>query len=194
MRYYTYFHTRNDTGTVFYIGKGSNNRYKSLENRNKHWSNIVNKCGFEPHIAAYWQTEKDAFDHEKFLILCYKDLGLDITNVTSGGDGVDSETAKVICERMRREGRGLFSLTKEQKTALAIFIGKKGGRARALSGDLQKLGKEHGYKGGIAGGPKAASITNAQRYKCLTCGMITTPGNIAKHQIASKHNGKERIL
>lgn len=86
MKHYTYFHTRNDTGMVFYVGKGQNNRAHDL-GRNPHWNHVASKCGHTVHIAAKWETEKEAFEHEKFLILCFKGLGHKLTNMTEGGDG-----------------------------------------------------------------------------------------------------------
>lgn len=86
MNHYTYLHTRNDTGAVFYIGKGSGSRAHA-EGRNEHWNRVVAKYGYTVHILAKWETEKEAFEHEKFLILCFKDLGAPLTNMTDGGDG-----------------------------------------------------------------------------------------------------------
>jgi hypothetical protein len=86
--FYTYFHTRNDTGAVFYVGKGRGSRAHSVTFRNSHWQRIVAKCGHTVHIASQWDCEKDAFDHEKFLILCFKDMGVPLCNMTNGGEGV----------------------------------------------------------------------------------------------------------
>jgi len=81
MTYYTYMHTRNDTGKVFYIGKGQKRRAWTLIRRNKHWTSIVKKHGFTVHILAEWPTEKEAYDHEEFLIACFRTLSDDITNI-----------------------------------------------------------------------------------------------------------------
>lgn len=86
MNYYTYFHTRNDNGAVFYIGKGLGSRAYD-KGRNEHWNRIVEKHGHKVHIAASWETEAEAFEHEKFLILCFKDMGVGLTNMTPGGEG-----------------------------------------------------------------------------------------------------------
>lgn len=84
--YYTYFHTRNDTGEVFYIGKGKAWR-ANMTNRNKMWKAIAEKHGFSVHIASNWKTEKEAFDHEIFLIDCFRSIGCKLANMTDGGDG-----------------------------------------------------------------------------------------------------------
>jgi hypothetical protein len=84
--FYTYAHIRKDTGKIFYIGKGSGRRMYRKDARNRHWHNIVNKVGFEPIVLAKWDLEKDAFEHEKFLIECFKDNQI-LVNQSSGGDG-----------------------------------------------------------------------------------------------------------
>lgn len=97
-QFYTYFHTRNDTGAVFYVGKGCGDRARHVNRNNPHWRNIVAKHGHTVHIASRWSTEGEAFEHERFLILCFKDLGLRLANMTDGGEGVSglrhSDTTK----------------------------------------------------------------------------------------------------
>lgn len=85
--FYTYCHTRNDNGLIFYIGKGVNNRLNH-KSRNVYWKNIANKHGFKAEILAYWNTEKEAFDHEKLLINCFNDMGYKLANLTNGGGGI----------------------------------------------------------------------------------------------------------
>ncbi len=92
LQFYTYFHTRNDTGAVFYVGKGSKARAFDCD-RNAYWKNIVKKCGHTVHIASRWATEAEAFEHEKFLILCFKDLGAPLANLTDGGEGTSGWVA-----------------------------------------------------------------------------------------------------
>lgn len=85
--FYTYFHTRNDTGAVFYVGKGKGARAHSNK-RNVLWKRISEKHGHTVHIASRWTTETEAFEHEKFLIACFKDMGTPLANMTDGGEGV----------------------------------------------------------------------------------------------------------
>jgi group I intron endonuclease len=80
-------HIRKDSNQPFYIGKGSGNRAYWAHGRNKHWSHIAKKHGFDVAILANWASEKDAFEHEKFLIWCFKDMGASLVNLTDGGDG-----------------------------------------------------------------------------------------------------------
>lgn len=93
--FYTYSHTRNDTGAVFYVGKGKDRRAYSKSDRNKHWQNIVAKHGHTVHIASRWSTETEAFEHEKFLIACFKDMGAALCNITDGGEGSSGHVMSV---------------------------------------------------------------------------------------------------
>jgi hypothetical protein len=83
----TYSHHKPD-GTLFYIGKGSLKRAHAKDNRNPYWKNIVAKHGYKVEVLAQWPTEAEAFEHEKFLISCFRDMGFTLANITSGGDGV----------------------------------------------------------------------------------------------------------
>lgn len=82
--FYTYAHIRKDTGKIFYIGKGSGRRMYRKDARNSHWHNIVKKAGYEPILLAKWNSQNEAYDHEKFLIKCFEGS---LVNQSSGGDG-----------------------------------------------------------------------------------------------------------
>jgi hypothetical protein len=88
MSFYTYIHTKKDTGEIFYVGKGQNNRAFHKYDRSKYWQNTVKKHGYEVSILAHWENEVDAYEHEKLLILCFKDMNINLVNLTNGGDGV----------------------------------------------------------------------------------------------------------
>jgi hypothetical protein len=87
MMHYTYVHYRASDGLPFYVGKGKGRRAWSHQNRNQHWKNTCSKHGIKVQIAAEWKTESEAFEHEKFLILCFKDMGVCLVNQTNGGEG-----------------------------------------------------------------------------------------------------------
>lgn len=88
--FYTYIHMTADTGRVFYVGKGADRRIHRKDARNQHWKNVVAKHGYVAHKLADWPTEKEAFEHEKFLIWCYKSMGVKLVNQSGGGDGNDA--------------------------------------------------------------------------------------------------------
>ena len=84
--YYTYGHYKADSKELFYIGKGKGNRAHERDSRSDFWRNIVNKHDYTVEIFADWPTEKEAFEHEKFLIECFRELTV-LCNLTNGGDG-----------------------------------------------------------------------------------------------------------
>ena len=72
-------------GEVFYVGKGSGDRFKNVGKRNKHWRNIVSKYGFYAEIVIHFNTEVCAFSFEISIISYY---GIEnLCNLTSGGEG-----------------------------------------------------------------------------------------------------------
>ena len=109
----TYAHTKQD-GTIFYIGKGVEKRAYDTKSRNKHWQNIVAKHGFKTVILANWETEQDAFEHEKVLIACFRDMGYKLANLTDGGEGNSGykwtpEQCKTLSEAHKGINKGLFA-------------------------------------------------------------------------------------
>lgn len=97
--FFTYAHLRASDMAVFYIGKGLLKRITSSCNRNTHWRRTVAKHGLITQEVAAWESERDALDHEKFLIWCFRDMGVALTNLTSGGEGL-SNPSKEVREKM----------------------------------------------------------------------------------------------
>lgn len=86
--FYTYVHTRADDGKAFYVGKGRGGRATSTRSRNPRWHSTAKKHGVHVDIVARWASESDAFEHEKLLIACFRDMGHPLCNLTDGGDGI----------------------------------------------------------------------------------------------------------
>lgn len=103
--YYTYAHSTPD-GKVFYIGKGVKDRAFSKSDRSLKWKGVLKKFrGYSVQILADWKTEEDAYKHEQFLIQCFKDMGHELVNQTSGGKGAldycfSEEVRKLKSEQM----------------------------------------------------------------------------------------------
>jgi hypothetical protein len=108
--YYTYLHFKADSGELFYVGKGkrARGRANSHLNRSQYWHRVVAKHGLRVEIAASWSDEETAYLHEKFLIACFRDIGVPLVNLTDGGDGVrglrhSKEFSAWQSERVKRE-------------------------------------------------------------------------------------------
>ena len=82
--FYVYIHKRPIIGTVFYVGKGRDERAWVEKSRNPHWRNVVNKHGgFDTEIIKQGMTEPEAYAFEAETILKY---GIEnLTNQTLGG-------------------------------------------------------------------------------------------------------------
>lgn len=89
-RFYVYEHTRRDTGQVFYVGKGSGKRANcaSRHHRSEFWQRVASKAhGFDVRLVVVGIDEELAFLAERERIDQLRRLGLQLTNLTDGGDG-----------------------------------------------------------------------------------------------------------
>jgi hypothetical protein len=86
--FYVYEHIRPDTGTVFYVGKGSKKRAYTKFRNNPYWNNVVNKVkSFQVRFVAINLDEELALLVEKERIDQLRKLGYTLTNLTDGGGG-----------------------------------------------------------------------------------------------------------
>jgi len=91
-KFYVYEHWRLDRDECFYVGKGSGNRAYIMVARNRHHKAIVaklNRIGsaMEVRIVASGLTEEDAFSLESERINFWEIAGVDLCNMTKGGEG-----------------------------------------------------------------------------------------------------------
>lgn len=175
----------------FYIGKGQKNRYRVKANRNNYWKNVVLKHGFDAQILCKWKTEQEAFEHEKFLIQCFKDMNYDLVNMTEGGEGTsgwipsDSWRKKRSDYQKKNFVNPMFNEQSKQK------------RTKTITGKL--LSKEHRDKIGLSlignqntKGKKQTEQSNVLRSKKLLgnkngLGTIqTTESNLKRSQSLKK--------
>ena len=85
--FYTYAHYA-PNGKIFYIGKGIKDRAYSFSDRSDNWKRAVkDNKGLKIEILAHWDTEQEAFEHEKVLIDCFADMMHPLVNKTKGGKG-----------------------------------------------------------------------------------------------------------
>ena len=171
MKFYTYCHTRNDNGKIFYIGLGSGNRrYKSITNRNKHWHNIVNKAGFSHEILAFWKNREEAASHEIVLISSFRDMGYELANKSSGGE-LSALGMKHSSESRKKISLALKGKPHSKEHNDKVSIAKKGKNHHMYG---KHLSKEHKEKLSIAGSKRVLSeehklkIGNANKVRVLS--------------------------
>jgi len=137
--FYTYAHYKPDN-SVFYIGKGQGRRAFDKISRSKKWKELVAKEGdYKVEILAQWPTEQEAFEHEIFLIECFKDMGANLVNVSKGGYGASGyrHTAEYV-EHMKSimagSGNAFFGKAHSLITKEKISQAKKKNPTKAWLG------------------------------------------------------------
>lgn len=85
--FYVYEWFNEDTGEVFYVGKGKNKRYKDVKIRNQYFKNYYNKYNCNVRKVHQGLSEKDAFNIEIEFIKKYRDIGQCKCNIANGGEG-----------------------------------------------------------------------------------------------------------
>jgi hypothetical protein len=105
---FAYIHCK-PTGVPFYVGKGALRRAKYLGERNQHHQNIVAKYGKENILVGMLEcsTPEIAYDLEAGIIKCLRRSGVDLCNLTAGGDGGRSpseETRKRLSDAAKKRG------------------------------------------------------------------------------------------
>lgn len=116
--YYVYEWYIVDTGHIFYVGKGTRNRYKVHSKRNKLFMNVYNEFNCESRIIKFFDNEKDAFEYEAKYIKELKAKGQCDCNIHIGGAGGSGE---YWTEELRKE----YSVNnvmkrQEQRTRMSI--------------------------------------------------------------------------
>jgi hypothetical protein len=190
--YVVYRHLRADTREVIYYGAGTIARPFDLYTRIEEHRNIATSCGIVIEIVKTFDLKKDAHALERQLI--------------RAGFANNEHLFNANPEHVKRHCEVIGHLSKELKVGVhARSVSKmkedgiKGGIAAYHTGkgigslsseNLSELGKV----GGKLGGPKGGKSTGSQKWKCDSCGMITTLGALGKHQNAKSHIGKTRII
>jgi len=113
--FYVYVHRRATDGSIFYVGKGIDNRSNESKSRNQHWKNIVKKHGYTIDFAQKDIQEWYAFELEKDLISYYGRENL--CNKTDGGEGSSGlKHSKSSIQKMSISSTGKkHSLSTKQK-------------------------------------------------------------------------------
>jgi hypothetical protein len=145
--FYAYELKRKDTGTVFYVGKGSGNRYKS-KRRNSYCTAVANKYGYEVNIVFRDPDEGFIFLLEQELIHKYKLLGIPLTNMTEGGEGMSGHIPSEETRAKRIASlKGLPKSAEHRMNLAKSALGRKVSLETKLKLSLVLKGKTSAMKG-----------------------------------------------
>ena len=101
--YYVYEWYVIETNEVFYVGKGTRNRYK-VKKHNKFFNDFISRQNCDSRIIKTFQKEEDAFSYEYERIKELKALGQCVCNIYEGGTGgTTSWWTKEIRERYSKK-------------------------------------------------------------------------------------------
>ena len=125
--FYTYVHRREDTGEVFYVGKGKRDRAYVKQYRNNLWHRIVDKYGLVVEIVRYFESEADAFSHERELIAHYRQNSALLANFTDGGDGASgAKRSEETRRRMSEAGKARPVVVPSEETRRKMSLSHMG--------------------------------------------------------------------
>lgn len=156
MMYCTYAHSTTD-GKVFYIGKGTRSRPYSKSDRSISWKNVVKASqGYAIAVLALWKTEDEAYEHEKFLISCFRSMGTKLVNLTSGGKGVND-----YCQSLElRKAKSLLLKGYIHKTVTCPNCGHTGGETAMKRWHFDKCTGEKIFKARVSINGKRVFLGN----------------------------------
>ena len=84
--FYVYEWFRISDNFIFYVGKGTKNRYL-VKNRNKKFNSFIAEYECDVRIIKNFDSEKEAFIFEEQKIMEYKKIGMCSCNMKYGGNG-----------------------------------------------------------------------------------------------------------
>lgn len=193
--FYVYEHTRPDTGVVFYVGKGSGWRSGITQHRNDYWKNVVAKAGgFNVRRIIENIDEELAFLCEQERIDQLKRIGIKITNLTGGGEGIANPT-----EETR------IKMSKAHMGEKNHRFNPNSRRQKSLRGELKvpkdvlskNLKANHWSKTGVYVPPKGYKISEESKLKmkeahrnmplkeCPHCGYKGKPVTISRWHLSN---------
>lgn len=155
--FYVYEYFIIDTGEVFYVGKGTNGRYKELHNRNKYFNAVYNKYKCDVRFVKEGLTNEESCKLEIQRISELREINQAKCNFTNGGDGFSTgdlnpsrknppigEKNPMYDVRMCKEENHFYGKKHTEETKKKISESRKGKGAR-FGKDNPMYGK--GFKG-----------------------------------------------
>jgi hypothetical protein len=168
-RFYVYEHIRNDTGAVFYVGKGSGHRAKHGVNRGVYWDRVVNKAGgYSINYPVKNVDEELSLLAEMELIDQYRKTGVQLVNVSAGGEGT---TGWIPTEETKRK-IGLANKTTPKASGESHGMYGKKHTAESLakmsvSQNAREWGENHPFYGKHHSDESKAKISANRKGKAL---------------------------
>jgi hypothetical protein len=187
--FYTYEHTRNDTGAVFYVGKGRGRRSCATYNRNIHWKRVVAKSGgFAVRIVVEGVDEDFAFLVEMERIDQLRRLGVKLCNMTDGGEGtaglfVSEETKRKQSDKRRGHLHPQYGKPKSDETKDKLRIASTG----------KKLSDESRAKISNAITGRKESLETRQKKSLALSGRVgVKPNEETRRKMSEASKGKPK--
>ena len=121
-KYYVYVWFTLDTNEIFYVGKGTRNRYKTRKRENPFFMNVLNSHECSSKIIKNNLTEQEAYDIEIATIKYYREHSRILTNVSDGGDAppkMYGERPKKWVENMKNAQRRFYQEHPEYKVKIS---------------------------------------------------------------------------
>ena len=183
---YIYLHRRNDTGEVFYVGKGSGRRATKRSRRNQHWRRVVNKAGFTVEIIVRGLTDEEAYWVEPLLIEAHGGVE-NLTNITTGGEGLTSEQVKAQWqdpehrEKRSKDTKELW-LDPEYREKISKAV-KEQWQDPSHREKISKASKEMWQDPAFR---EKISKANKRKVKCDKCGRMIGICGLTRHQRGSR--------
>lgn len=135
-RYYVYLWYVKGTNEVFYVGKGTGNRYKTRKRENSFFMKMLNSHDCDSMIYQDNLTELEAFELEKELIAYYRTTNCRLTNIADGGENppkhygkVSDEKRKKMCDAQRKYYAEHPEACKRNSDNLKKFLKTEKGKA-----------------------------------------------------------------
>lgn len=160
-KFYVYVHMRATDDSVFYVGKGCGQRYKTSNGRNQYWHRTVAKYGFVSEIVKENLTFEEANQQEIQLIKQLREQGCTLCNLTDGGEGTRgrklSDQAKASISQ-KNKGKKRSETTKQK------MLGNKNALGAVRSAETRaKMSASKKGKNNIFGRPVSEETRNKIR-------------------------------
>jgi len=183
--YYVYEHWRPDTKSCFYVGLGKGYRSGTLRGRNPHHANVFKKLlniGLSVEVKRIYEnlTRAEAVSKEIERISFWRSLGVRLTNMTDGGDGIHNVAASSrerISSALKgnKHSLGVKRTTQERATVSERMKGNKIWLGRPLT-EEHRNNLSVAHKGKHFDSPKNKAVI------CVTDGLtFISAGMAARH-------------